>query len=138
MLHALAQAVLAALPFLPSGRGALILILGGLAMLPVSLFGSRMAAALPWAARVEREALRLGLGPCRVVSRDRDRCLVSISRCRTCLEQGPGPCDRERRALELAIHARAPQARVTEVSCKAGQAGSHGPCTFEIRRGRPA
>lgn len=133
-MHAPTQLLLAALPFLPAGRGALILILGGLAMLPISLLGSRLSSSLPWAARVEREALRLGLGPCRVVARDRGRCLVSLARCPTCLEDGGGPCERERRALELAIHSRAPRARVTEVSCTGSR---RGPCTFEILRGRP-
>ena len=123
----------AMLPFLPSGRGALILMFGGLAMLPLSLLGSRIAA--PWTSRVARDAARLGLGPCRVLARDRQRCLVALAACPTCIERGRGPCERERRALQLAIHNRAPQALVVEVSCNGARQGT---CTFEIRRGRTA
>lgn len=135
MLLQAALAALAAVPFLPSGRGALILIFGGLAMLPLSLMLSRVASWAPWAGRVAKDAARLGLGPCRVLSRDSSRCIVALGSCRTCTEDGGGPCDRERRALQLAIHARAPQASVVELSCNGAR---HGACTFEIRRGRAA
>lgn len=135
MLDDAARLALAALLFLPSGRGALILVFGGLAMLPLSLLGSRLSGVVPWTAGMERQALRLGLGPCRILVRDRTHCIVTLAACRTCREEGGGPCDRERRALQLAIHARAPQAVVTELSCKDGRVG---PCTFEIQRGHRA
>ncbi len=124
---------LAALPFLPSGRGAVILILGGLAMLPLSLLGSRLATRR-WFTGVERDAGRLDLGPCKILRREGDRCMVVLADCRTCREKGGGPCERERRGLQLAMHARAPQAQVVEVACDARR----GACVFEIRRGRPA
>ena len=98
--------LLAALPFLPSGKGAIILILGGLAMLPLSLLGSRVTLR-PWFSGVERNAARLGLGPCRLLTRNSDRCLVALAACPTCKVDGHGPCDRERRALQLAMHGRA-------------------------------
>lgn len=135
VLPQVAVASLAAVPFLPSGRGALILIFGGLAMMPLSLLWSRVSSWAPWAGRVTKDAARLGLGPCRVLSRDRRRCVVALAACRTCQEDGGGPCERERRALQLAIHTRAPQAFVVEVACNGAR---HGACTFEIRRGRAA
>lgn len=136
VLPAAAALGAAVLPFLPSGRGALILILGGVAMLPLSLLWSRLASP-PWTGGVERDAPRLGLGPCRVLARTRERCVVAVAACPTCSQAGHGPCERERRALQLAIHARAPRARVVEVSCNGSRPGApKGTCIFEIHRGR--
>lgn len=126
---------MAAVPFLPTGRGALILIFGGLAMLPLSLLGGRLGAVRAWSTGLERNAARLGLGPCRVMARDAARCVVLVAACPTCRDQGRGPCERERRALQLALHARAPDAQVVEVSCNAPRFKA---CVFEIRRGRRA
>ena len=127
---------LAALPFLPSGKGALILILGGLAVLPASLLWSRASSgAHRWIVGLEQGAAGLGLGPCRVVSANVHSCIVRLSACPTCKGQGPHawPCLREQRGLQAAAQARAPGARVVEVSCNPSGRGS---CTFVVHRGR--
>ena len=132
---------LAALPFLPRGKGALILILGGLVVLPFSLLWSRISSKNPrfveWVAGIEDGAARLGLGPCTIVAADMARCVVSLAACPTCRQnrRHAGPCERERRGLELAAKMLAPRATVVEVACNpSGQ----GACTFEIQRGRSA
>lgn len=51
---------LLAAPFLPTGRGALILILGGLMMLPIALFMSRMGAPHAPQGRPARQPRRAG------------------------------------------------------------------------------
>ena len=127
---------LAALPFLPSGKGALILILGGLAVLPASLLWSRASSGTQrWVAGLEQAGLRLGLGPCRVVSASVSSCVVLLSACPTCQGRGhdPGPCSREQLRLLEAVAQRAPGARVVEVSCNPRGRGS---CTFVVHRGR--
>lgn len=127
--------LLAALPFLPNGRGALILILGGLAVLPVSLLWSTMTSATQWVGGIEPTAARLGLGPCRVVSADVHSCVVRLNACPTCREAGqrPGSCERERGVLQAAVQTRAPNAKVIEVACNPS---GRGVCTFVIQRGR--
>ncbi len=133
----LASHLAAAVPFLPAGKGATILILGGLAVLPLSLFMSRLATGTRWIGGIEKRATRLGLGPCRIVTVDDQHCIVSLAACGTCAHRtaGTGPCERERSGLELTAQRRAPEASVTELRCStAGQRG----CTFEIYRGRSA
>lgn len=58
MIHDGTSVVLAATPFLPSGKGAIILILGGLAMLAFSLFVVRLMSKpqAPAATTVRRAA----------------------------------------------------------------------------------
>lgn len=126
--------LLAALPFLPPGKGALILILGGLAVLPVSLLLSRTASGTQrWIAGIEQGSHGLGLGPCRIVSADVHRCVVLITACRSCRSGAHSGCQDERQILERAVKPRAPDARVVEVACNpSGQ----GACTFVIHRGR--
>lgn len=127
---------LAVLPFLPSGKGALILILGGLAVLPASLLWSRVSSGTQrWIAGLEQSAIRLGLGPCRVVSANVKSCVVLLTACPTCRGQGrhAHPCSREQRALLQAVAPRAPGARVVEVSCNPR---GRGACTFVVHRGR--
>jgi hypothetical protein len=128
---------LGALPFLPAGKGSLILILGGLAVLPISLMWSRMASGTQWCSGLEHAALRLGLGPAHTRSADERRCFVVLTACPTCqtMGMGSGRCERERRSLQLAIVADAPEATVVEVACNPS---GHGDCTFEVRRGRSA
>jgi hypothetical protein len=100
---------------------------------------ARMAEAVltstRWVANLERDAFRLGLGGCRILSADAHRCLVALTACPTCRFKGSsgGPCVRERQALKEAMRARAPRAKVSEVVCQPAGAGG---CTFEIRRGR--
>ena len=126
----------AVLPFLPSGKGALILILGGLAVLPASLLWSRASSGTQrWIAGLEQSAVRLGLGPCRVVSANVTSCVVLLTACPTCRTQGrhAHPCSREQQGLLQAVAGRAPAARVIEVSCNPRGRGS---CTFVVHRGR--
>lgn len=126
--------LLAALPFLPAGRGALILIFGGLAVLPVSLLLSRASAlALRWVAGLEQGVQERGLGPCRIVVADARSCVVRLAGCMTCRTrpgQG-GPCESEARGLRLAASRRAPGAKVVEIACNPRLG-----CTFVIHRGR--
>ncbi|MEA3137757.1 MAG: hypothetical protein QOJ26_1071 [Thermoplasmata archaeon] len=132
--------VLAALPFLPRGKGSLILILGGLAILPAALLLSRASSGTQrWVAGLEQTAVGLGLGPCRVLAADLHKCVVLLTACPTCTGSGRGrgshggPCVREQQALQLAIGPRAPGSRVVEIACnKAGR----GACSFVIHRGR--
>lgn len=127
---------LAALPFLPAGKGALILILGGLALLPVSLLWSRTSAgAQRWIAGIEQGAAARGLGPCRIVSSDVQSCVILLSACPSCRTQGPHrhPCLQEQRSLLAAVQPRAPGARVVEVSCNPS---GRGACSFVVYRGR--
>lgn len=135
LLTRLADGV-AALPFLPAGKGALILILGGLALLPASLLWSRTSPGQQrWTAGIEQGAASLGLGPCRVVSASVHRCIVLLPACPSCRAQGPHawPCTREQGVLLAAVQARAPGARVVEVSCNPSGRGS---CAFVVYRGR--
>lgn len=135
LLNRVADGV-AALPFLPAGKGALILILGGLAFLPASLLWSRTSAGTQrWIAGIEQGAAGLGLGPCRVVSATVHRCIVVLSACPSCRTQGPhaSPCSREQRHLLAAVQPRAPAARVVEVSCNPS---GRGACAFVVYRGR--
>ena len=129
-------AALAALPFLPHGKGALILILGGLLLLPASLLWlMAMSGPQRWIAGVELGAVRLGMGPCRIVSANARSCVVVVKACPTCREnrRHKGPCVRERLGLQIAVGARAPAAKVVEISCnRLGR----GACTFMIHRGR--
>ncbi len=127
--------LLAGLPFLPAGRGALILIFGGLAVLPVSLLLSRASAlALRWVAGLAQEAAERGLGPCRIVVADARSCVVRLSECKTCRRPGQGgPCRREASGLRLAASRRAPGAKVVEIACNPRLG-----CTFVIHRGRPS
>jgi hypothetical protein len=136
MLPSVLAAGLAALPFLPHGQGALILILGGLAVLPFSLLLSRASSGTQrWVAGLEQGAVRLGLGPCRVLSANVHSCIVSLTACPTCCATGrhASPCSREARALQAVVGPRAPGARVFEVSCNRSGRGS---CTFVVHRGR--
>lgn len=135
-LLALLADALAALPFLPHGKGALILILGGLAVLPASLLWSRASAGTQrWVAGLEKGAIRLGVGPCKVVSADVRSCVVLLPACPSCrgLARKGAPCVREQRVLEAAVAPRAPGASVVEVSCNTG---GRGACTFVVHRGR--
>lgn len=135
LLNRMADGV-AALPFLPAGKGALILILGGLALLPASLLWSRTSSGTQrWIAGIEQGAAGLGLGPCRVVSADVNRCIVLLSACPSCRGQRShaAPCSREQRGLLAAVQARAPRARVVEVSCNPS---GRGTCAFVVYRGR--
>lgn len=124
------------LPFLPSGKGALILILGGLAVLPASLLWSRASSGTQrWIAGIEQGAFRLGLGPCRVVSASVSSCVILLTSCPSCRGQGrhAAPCSREQQRLLQAVTPRAPGARVIEVSCNPR---GRGACTFVVHRGR--
>lgn len=136
-LLSLVPDLLAALPFLPAGRGALILIFGGLAVLPVSLLLSRASAlAHRWVAGLEQGVEEGGLGPCRIVVADARSCVVRLTSCMTCRERpgaGGGRCDREARGLRLAASRRAPRAKVVEIACSPRLG-----CTFVIHRGRPS
>ncbi|MHB1262001.1 MAG: hypothetical protein ACYC2H_09835 [Thermoplasmatota archaeon] len=127
---------LAAVPFLPQGKGALILILGGLAVLPASLLWSRASTGTQrWVTGIEQGASRLGLGPCKVVSADLRSCIVLLTACPSCRghTRKGAPCTREQHALEAAVASRAPGASAVEVSCNTGGRGS---CTFVVHRGR--
>ncbi|MFA5945098.1 MAG: hypothetical protein WC876_11610 [Candidatus Thermoplasmatota archaeon] len=127
---------LAAVPFLPHGKGALILILGGLAVLPASLLWSRASSGTQrWVAGIVPGAIRLGLGPCRVVSADVHSCVVVLSSCPSCRSRAKpvGNCAREQQGLQTTVAPRAPDARVVELSCNPS---GRGACTFVIHRGR--
>lgn len=128
---------LASLPFLPNGKGALILIFGGLAVLPASLLWSTVSSRGQWATGIEPGAARLGLGRCRVSSADGASCVVLLTACAGCKgrPQRARSCDREANALLDLVLARAPNAKVVEVSCGRPHPGA---CTFVIQRGRSA
>lgn len=124
---------LAAAPFLPRGKGALILMLGGLALLPAALLLSRSKSGTQrWTIGIEQRALQQGLGACQILQSDLRTCLVAVRSCRSCGGQGGrGPCKREEQALLAAVRPRAPGARIREVSCNP----LRGSCTFLVFRG---
>ena len=142
--------LLAGIPFLPAGKGALILILGGLAVLPFSLLWSRARAPpapvlvgprdAQWATGLQDVMTKAGVGPCRVLAVDAQRCIVSLASCGTChrarlIQRRPHGCEAERRALQKGARPLVPAAVVREIACDPlGQ----GACTFEVRRGSAA
>lgn len=125
--------LLVAAPFLPRGKGALILILGGLALLPAALLLSRSNSGVKrWTIGIEQRAVQHGLGPCQILQANLQTCLVAVRSCRSCGGVGgQGPCKREEQALLLAVRPRAPAARVREVACNPRR----GSCTFLVFRG---
>lgn len=153
---------LAAPPFLPPGRGGLILIMGGLAMLAVALFSlsvsprsypgfvhtpravfatamsasSRTSASQPavqWPQYVQNAAVSEGLGQPLVLAVQGTRCTLLIEHCRSCRRR-KRHCTRERRALQRAARRLSRHAEVREVSCNIDRRHA---CAFELRmRGR--
>lgn len=150
--------VLQALPFLPAGRGALILILGGLVVLPLSLLLSgpgktavvpangrpRPAHASParasapagrpqgargWVGTGLERALRQAVGWTELLEAAPGHYVVRLGRCGSCAARAPA-CETERSALEGAVGPYLRGARVAESACV--QWGGRG-CTFDIR-----
>lgn len=137
MLAEFAVAGVAALPFLPHGKGAVILILGGLAILPAALLWSRAAAGTQrWTLGIEPGAQRAGLGACQVLTADLRSCVVVLRACPACRpgasRHAAKACTQEQAALAATVRPRAPGARVTEVVCNRSGRGS---CVFVIHRG---
>jgi hypothetical protein len=125
---------LAAAPFLPHGKGALILIFGGLAALPFALAWSRVTPGVQrWTVGIEQRAIQQGLGPCQIDDANLHNCVVTLTACpcRARVGRATG-CLRELEVLRLAVRPRAPRARVVEVSHDRAR---RGVCTFLIFRG---
>jgi hypothetical protein len=140
--------VLQVLPFLPPGRGALILILGGLLVLPVSLLMSRVGsrsgqavaplafipvaappAARPWAGTGIERAIRQAVGGTQLLSAAPGHYVVQLNRCDSCIRRVPG-CGHERDAIERAVAPYLAAARVSERLC--AQERRRAACTFDI------
>jgi hypothetical protein len=127
--------LLAAAPFLPHGKGALILILGGLAALPLGLLWSRASTGQQrWTVGLEQRAHQQGLGPLQILEANLHTCVVTLVACPSCRAKGSHAalCSRELEGLRLAVRPRAPQARVVEVGHDLAHRGS---CSFLITRG---
>lgn len=148
--------MLAALPFLPAGKGGLILILGGLSVLATALFWSMMQGDRrvgpgavdrvrrpdswtdgDWATLLQGRAKRADLGAIRLLAHGSRGCRILVQDCASC-RTGWVPrrgCVEVRRWLESVVRVFARRARVVEVSCNAG---GHHACAFEIDLGRRA
>ena len=150
--------MLAALPFLPAGKGGLILILGGLSVLATALFwaifrddrrsgpGAVGRARDPdawtdgdWVGMLQGRARQAGVGNVRLLAHGSRGCRILVEGCASCRRgrRGPGRrrCVGVRRWLEAVVRTFARRARVLEVSCNAG---GRGACAFEIDLGRRA
>lgn len=141
--------------FLPRGRGALILMFGGLAMLALALAGSiatrkqrtNAAATLreapprapsvaprPTRPPARKEAqwvqkARTAVGGFKIVSTTGERALVALTKCPDCaIDAEVKRCGN---ALRLLSSAAPEHVAVTEVACRRNRAAE---CRFEFRR----